>query len=184
MLSPPLEPEFYAVCFGTFSLYRSGKPLNIPSKKAVELLAFLLSGRGKIVRKTYAAEQLWPESTADHAMDSLYKACGVLRRACGTALPLQISRDALWLDASRIDSDAARFERLYQFRKDIDCCTAAIELYTAPFLINEYYEWSARAEAYYDMRYMELLSLAESHYRACGNRAALRYYRQLGKEFL
>lgn len=172
------------MCFGTFSLYRNGTPLNIPGKKPAELLAFLLSERGRVVRKAYAAELLWPESDGAHAMDSLYKACGVLRRVCGAALPLQISRESLWLDASRIDSDAARFERLYQYRKEIECCTAAVELYTAPFLMNEYYEWSARAEAYYDMRYMELLSLAEQYYLERGNQAALRYYRRLGKEFL
>lgn len=135
------------------------------------------------MRKTHAAEALWPESDPLHAMDSLYKACGTLRRACGSALPMEISRDTLWLDAARIDSDAARFEQLYQNRGSIDCCTAAIELYTAPYLINEYYEWSARIEAYYDMRYMELLTLAEHHFSRTGGPAA-RYYHQLAKEFL
>ncbi|WP_295763532.1 hypothetical protein [uncultured Oscillibacter sp.] len=176
-----MEADLYAVCFGTFSLYRGGRLLKLPNKKSAELLALLLSERGRAVRKAYAAELLWPGTGPAHAMDSLYKVCAALRRLPG--LPLQASRDTLWLDPARIDSDAARFERLWRYRAVIGCCTAAIELYTAPFLMNEYYEWSARAEAYYDMRYMELLSLAEQHFREAGDRAAARYYRRLLEDF-
>lgn len=111
------------------------------------------------MRKPAAAELLWPGADSVHAMDSLYKVCTALRHM--RCLPLSVDRDTLWLDISRIDSDIARFDRLYRYRNVPECCTAAIDLYTAPFLINEYYEWSARAEAYYDMRYMQLLSLAE-----------------------
>lgn len=176
-----METDLYAVCFGTFSLYCGGRPLKLPNKKAAELLALLLSEQGRTVRKAAAAERLWPESDPAHAMDSLYKVCTALRRL--RCLPLQINRDALWLDPSQIDSDAARFDRLYQYRGVPECCAAAIELYTAPFLLNEYYEWSARAEAYYDMRYMDLLSLAEKHADETGNRSAVRYYRRLLADF-
>lgn len=108
------------------------------------------------------AETLWPGVDQAHAMDCLYKACGVLRRLIreGIPLPLEWDRDTLLLDGARIDSDVDRFEQLYLRREDADCREAAIALYTAPFLLNEYYEWTARLEAYYDMRYLELLRLA------------------------
>ena len=146
-------------------------------------MALLLAERGRPVRKASAAELLWPDSDPAHGMDNLYKVCGALRRMSEPKLPLQIGRDTLWLDVSRIDSDIARFERLYLHRSELTCCQTAIELYTAPFLINECYEWSARAEAYFDMRYMELLMLAEQGSRQSGNLFAVRYYQRLMEEF-
>jgi len=177
-----LESDLYAVCFGSFSLYCGGKPLKFPNKKAAELLALLVSEQGRVVRKPAAAELLWPGADSVHAMDSLYNVCTALRHM--RCLPLKVDRDTLWLDTSQIDSDIARFDRLYRYRNVPECCTEAIHLYTAPFLMNEYYEWSARAEAYYDMRYMQLLSLAEKHFSQAGDQASARYYRRLLEEFL
>ena len=94
---------------------------------------------------------------------------------------MQIHRDTIWLDYDRLDSDIARFRRLYQSREEIACCLAAIELYTEPFLLNECYEWSATAEAYYDIRYLELLGMAEQYYRSQGNRAKAAYYARLAE---
>ena len=172
---------FSVACFGSLAFYRDGLLLHIPNQKARELLALLLSEFGRPLRKSQAAELLWPETDSEHAMDSLYKVCGTIRRLgqAEAALPLESRRDALWLDLGRLDSDVARFRRLYRSREEIACCLAAIELYTAPFLINECYEWSAAAEAYYDIRYLELLSLAERHYRAQGDQAKAAYYAQL-----
>lgn len=147
---PPLESDLYAVCFGSFSLYCGGKPLKFPNKKAAELLALLVSEQGRVVRKPAAAELLWPGADSVHAMDSLYKVCTALRHM--RCLPLKVDRDTLWLDTSQIDSDIARFDRLYRYRNVPECCTEAIHLYTAPFLMNEYYEWSARAEAYVPLK--------------------------------
>ena len=94
-------------------------------------------------------------------MDNLYKCCSVLKRMIrqGIPLPLRICRDTLSFDAREIDSDVKRFEMLYQQRDDLACCKAAIALYAAPYLYEEYYDWIAPIEAYYDMRYMELLEL-------------------------
>ncbi len=93
---------------------------------------------------------------------------------------MDIQRDTLQLDDGEIDSDAAAFERLYQARENLACCRAAVELYTAPFLYSEYYEWTARAEAYYEMRYMELLALAAE--KLAGTPEA-RYYKKLLEDF-
>lgn len=135
------------------------------------------------MRKSAAAELLWPDSDPAHGMDNLYKVCSALRRMAAPKLPLHVSRETLWLDVSQIDSDAARFERLYLHRSELSCCQAAIELYTAPFLINECYEWTARAEAYFDMRYMDLLLQAEQSARQSGNPRGARYYQRLMEEF-
>lgn len=138
----------------------------------------LLVQKGHPIRKTCAAELLWPESEPDLAMDCLYKACSALRRL--GPLPLDIQRDTLRLDDGEMDSDAAAFERLYQEREDLACCRAAVELYTAPFLYYEYYEWTARAGSYYEMRYMELLALAAEKLEGTPE---ARYYKKLLEDF-
>lgn len=177
---PPNE-DFFISCFGSFALYWKGKPVRIPGRKASEMLAFLFAERGKPLRKAYVAETLWPGVDQAHAMDCLYKACGVLRRLIrqGIPLPLVWDRDTLLLDGMRLDSDVDRFERLYLQREDAGSREAAIALYTAPFLLNEYYEWTARLEAYYDMRYLELLRLAE---KSANTPSAASYYRGLLNE--
>lgn len=138
----------------------------------------MFAERGKPLRKAYVAEALWPGVDQAHAMDCLYKACGVLRRLIqqGIPLPLVWDRDTLLLDGMRLDSDVDRFERLYLQREDAGSREAAISLYTAPFLFNEYYEWTARLEAYYDMRYLELLHLAA---KSANTPSAAAYYRGL-----
>ena len=144
-------------------------------------MAFLFAERGKPLRKAYVAEALWPGVDQAHAMDCLYKACGVLRQLIrqGIPLPLVWDRDTLLLDGMRLDSDVDRFERLYLQREDAGSQEAAISLYTAPFLLNEYYEWTARLEAYYDMRYLELLRLAA---KGASTPSAASYYRSLLEE--
>lgn len=183
-LSPPAE-GLYALCFGSVALYWQGRPVPIANKKARELLALLLFERGKLVSKAYAAQTLWPEVDTARGLDSLYKVCGSLRAVIrsGVPLPFEVRRDALWLDAGGIQSDLAQFERLYRCRAEPDCCQAAIELYAAPFAASECYEWSARAEAYYDMRYLELLTQAKAHSAEMGDKAASEYYDRLLSTF-
>lgn len=174
----PPGKGFFISCFGSFTLYWEGELVRIPSRKAREVLALLFTERGRPLRKVHAAERLWPGVDQAHAMDCLYKACGVLRRLIrqGVPLPLVWERDTLLLDGTHIDSDVDRFERLYLRREDAACREAAIAIYTAPFLLNEYYEWTAGLEAYYDMRYLELLHLAEE---SANTPYAASYYRGL-----
>lgn len=113
-------------------------------------------------------------------MDSLYKTCGVLRRMirAGIPIPLEIRRDILLLDIRKLDSDVSRFEALYQQRQDIVCCQTAVMLYKGPFLFDEYYEWTAQTEAYYDLRYMELLDIVVRRLSEKGDPGAA-YYQML-----
>lgn len=117
-----------------------------------------------------------PVAGADesHAMDNLYKICGALRRVIrrGIPIPLNIQRDILTLDTREMDSDVRRFEALYQQRRNIACCQEAVALYKGPFLFEEYYEWTAQIEAYYDLRYLELLHIIVRHLSETGDPGA------------
>ena len=76
---PPLQGLAFG-CFGSFVLYWNGEIVPIPNRKAGELLALLLARGGGPVHKLTAAQTLWPGTDESHAMDNLYKSCGVLRR--------------------------------------------------------------------------------------------------------
>lgn len=176
---PPLHGLAFG-CFGSFTLYWGGEIVAVPNRKARELLALLFARGGGPLHKLTAAQTLWPGADEDHAMDSLYKACGVLRRMirAGIPIPLEIRRDVLTLDIRKLDSDVKQFEALYQRRQDIVCCQAAVTLYKGPFLFDEYYEWTAQTEAYYDLRYMELLEILARRLSEQGAPEAA-YYRML-----
>ena len=176
---PPLQGLAFG-CFGSFILYWNGEIVPISNRKAGELLALLLARGGGPVHKITAAQTLWPGSDESHAMDNLYKICGALRRVIrqGVPIPLNIQRDILTLDTREMDSDVRRFEALYQQRGNIACCQEAVALYKGPFLFEEYYEWTAQIEAYYDLRYLELLHIIVRHLSETGDPGAS-YYQML-----
>jgi DNA-binding SARP family transcriptional activator len=63
---------------------RGVKPVDIPSRTAQSLLAFLALNAGKAYRREKLAGQLWPESTDESARDYLRHALWRIRKALGS----------------------------------------------------------------------------------------------------
>lgn len=94
-------------------------------------------------------------------------------------IPLVSVRARLSLDMSRIKSDMLIFDECYTKRSDADACERAVELYRGTLFGMEPYEWAYEAEAYYDIRHLEMLEILEKHYEAKGNSAKARYFASL-----
>lgn len=164
-------------CFERFSLFQNGDFIPITNKKAEELIAYLIL-EGKPVKKSKLWELLWPEADSSNARDSLYKVCRYLRNLIksGIEIPLKIFRNEIFLDTYKIDTDIARFDSLYNQNENINLCKEAVELYTAPLLFDNYYDWTAQAEAYYDIRYCELVQKLIDYYKLLHNDDLVIFY--------
>lgn len=91
----------------------SGSPVEVPTKKARALLAYLALHKRAVPRDKLAG-LLWGDCDDKRAFANLRQTLFVLRRALDEAAPLLLSssRDAVALDPARIEVDVLRFEQL------------------------------------------------------------------------
>ncbi|SFR68009.1 AfsR/SARP family transcriptional regulator [Anaeromicropila populeti] len=159
-------------------MYQNQNFISITNKKAEELLAFLAWENGP-VKKIKAAETLWPDSSIEKARDSLYKVCRYLSslQKNDISIPFTQYREELYLDLSQVECDFLIFESLCKENNCIAQWEEAVKLYHGPFLFDHYYEWTEQAEAYYDIRYLELIQRLADYYQKQGNAKLVSFYK-------
>lgn len=165
-------------CFGRFQLYQEGKFIPITNKKAEELLAYLVCENGP-VKKVKAAEVLWPNASRENARDNLYKVFRYIRHIqdSGIYIPLKLYREEIYLEMSQIECDIYNFEFLYNQGNCIEHWEKAVKLYNVPLLFENCYEWTEQAEAYYDIRFIDLVQKLIDYYQKQGKSSLVSYYR-------
>jgi len=131
--------------FGPPRLARDGVPIDLPSRKALALLAYLAI-TGTTHRRATLAALFWPESDARGARHALRSTLWLLRRTLDDAW-LLVDRNTVALDGSQEQSvDVVRFrtllaQRLTHDHAARDTCPAclpllseAVDLYGGHFL--------------------------------------------------
>ncbi|MCH5261419.1 MAG: hypothetical protein J1F42_00735 [Lachnospiraceae bacterium] len=176
---PTFQREFRIQCFGNMSVSRNGEQVIFQNKKAKELIAYLLCNGGGPIKNTALAEILWPDTPFTNAMDSLYKVNRYLRnlRMGEESFPIIMEHGEIYLDCRRLCCDLHEFEELYQQREHAEAWGAAVELYRGSVFYDEYYDWIAPYEAYYDIRFLEMTGFLITYYEQAGNRETADYYR-------
>ena len=97
--------------FGPPRVLVDGRPLEVDTRKAVALLAYLcLAEHGRASRDALAAI-LWPERDREHARGALRRTLSVLRGGLG-ANRLEVDRSNVALVLEEFDVDVARFRAL------------------------------------------------------------------------
>lgn len=200
---PPAEPAGPAVRIAMFrrftvSVGESGM-LKFRTSKVEELFAYLVEHRGKPATKDQLIEVLWPDREYPKAMTNLYSTVYQLRQTLkpyGLDQAVRQSKSGLrsyWIlsderfacDVVQFQTDAAwlRHEekagRGAAAQADNAAATqrleAALRLYTAAYLEQHDFSWSApkRAELEREYRYMlefmVSLYLSRNDYGACAN---------------
>lgn len=173
---PPYIPAagLYIQCFSHFCLYLDRKPIPM-SKKAAELLALLTSEHGGPINKETAGALLWPDSRREQGLDNLLRLCRRIQKS-PCKIPLNYDKKTVWLDISQISCDLYEFEKLYQEKGNPESCEAALSLYRGMIFYDDCYDWAVQKEAYYDMRYLALLSCMEDHMRLSGKEKSADIY--------
>lgn len=107
--------KFQISCFGEFSIYYGGNPVNISSKKAYELIAYLIIHHGHPVSKWEAASRLWENSEDFRARDSLYKVLKKIKQTekeIGCSL-VHSEKQKIYLEKDKIQCTLWEFEEFY-----------------------------------------------------------------------
>ncbi len=147
-----------ATLLGQFQILLDDKPVELPSRPAQILLAYLLLNRGLLHRREQLAGMLWPDSLESTARKNLRNALWQLRKALGERYlfadkeTVAFNADAPQaLDIAMLESEAA----------DTDALIAAVSAYKGELLPGFYEDWVAlereRLRALFERRMQALL---------------------------
>jgi len=179
-IKPVSEPVKDAViqinCFRHFSILVDGKEINSGwrTRKAEELIAFLVTEKGSFVSKEKIAETLWPEQEGESAMSNLYTAFYYIKKQennTGVRIPIESERGRMRINAALTKCDLLEFNKLLDAGNRADagdriaCLEKAAELYQGLLLEDSYYAWASTVQGYYEYRYIELLDNLIAYYR-------------------
>jgi len=121
---------------GFHAEWSSGQNLDLASKKACALLAYLALQPGRLLHsREVLADLLWSESGPIQARASLRQAVAALRRACHAAAPglLVVETDRIGIEEAYLQVDVHEFERLLADSTP-EALASAIVLYRGPLL--------------------------------------------------
>ena len=129
---------------GQFDVRLHGQAVEIPSRPAQSLLAYLLLNAGTTHRRERLAGLLWPEASEGNARSNLRHAIWRLRRALGPAAGgcLQADNFAVAFNGSSDHwLDTAVLERGGSEGGDLEVLVAAVSAYRGELLPGFYAEW-------------------------------------------
>jgi len=167
-------------CFRHFSIMADGKDINSDwrTRKAAELIAFLISEGGSYTAKEKIAEALWPDQEDRTAMSNLYMAYHYINKQAsqsGFHIPIESKRGTMRIDLRRISSDLVDFDNLLNSaqasadEKKTDLLEQAAALYTGLPFEDSYYDWADEIQGRYEYRYLQLLDNLIPLLTNCGN---------------
>jgi DNA-binding SARP family transcriptional activator len=140
--------------FGQFQAFSGPEPLAIlQSRKAQELLAYLLLYRQQVHGREALAALLWPDQAADQARRYLRKTLWQLQSGLEPSGAAAVGADleSVWLDPTGLWSDVTCFEQAFALARNIagealdtemaHALEEAVRLYRGELLEAWYSEW-------------------------------------------
>ncbi len=148
-------------CFGIFTLYQGGHPVNCKNSKAREILAYLVHNEGIAVGWEKIVEAVWPDSNYEKAHANFHATMYLLRKfLADNSLPeiLECSRGNYRIRPEKVDCDMYQFKRiLIKYHNSPESEPKLVEtakrLYTGGYFEEDGFGWayakSAELEAMY-----------------------------------
>jgi DNA-binding SARP family transcriptional activator/tetratricopeptide (TPR) repeat protein/DNA-binding transcriptional ArsR family regulator len=169
--------------FGGLRVERDGQPLHLPTQKARELIAYLVTFRDRSHPRAVVAGTLWPDLPEDRARrrlsDTLWRVRQVLDD-CVAADEASIwhNRDSpCWLDVEQLQDAIANLDFEIQDPQRIQ---ETLDLYQGPYLDGLYLDWVLLERERLQGCYLEALDALLTAYKQRGDyRAALQVTQQL-----
>jgi two-component system LytT family response regulator len=170
-------------CFRHFSALAEGKEWNLGwrTKKAEELLAYLICEKGRFVAKEKIAEALWPNLDNAKSIANLYLAYYYLKKHSVLSSLIESERGKMRIRLEDADCDLINFDRIIQSCRDItDANIMTAEkgeaIYQGILLEDRYYAWILELQQQYELAYMDLLKKITVYYKKKHNPVKFQYY--------
>jgi predicted ATPase/DNA-binding SARP family transcriptional activator/DNA-binding transcriptional ArsR family regulator len=161
--------------FGGLQIERDGQPIQLPTHKARELLAYLLTFRDRPHPRLVLAGVLWPDLPEDKARRRLSDTLWRVRRAVGNYV--EADEGHLWFNAQ-----LPHWLDMEEFQTAVSESTTgksapesverALALYRGPFLEGFYHDWVLLERERLRGMYLEALWLLLEHHIGTADYAA------------
>lgn len=176
-------------CFGHFSVQINGQEINTGwrTKKAEEMLAYLICSKGHFISKDKIASALWPDLDGEKSMSNLYLAYYYLKKQekqYGVLFPIESIRGKMRIRPEEVACDIFTFEDLLQKCSNIDdnnihLAEKAAELYKGMLFEDSYYSWITEAQQHYELSYLNLLHKIKDYFKIKGNQQKQSFYKEI-----
>lgn len=185
--APESSIDLRFTCFRHFSILADGKEINSGwrTRKAEELIAFLISESGSFVSKEKIAETLWPEHEQGNALSNLYMAYYYIKKQeakTGVLFPIESERGKMRVRVRHMNCDLFEFNRLLEGAaiahggERVEFLEKAAALYKGLPFEDSYFGWADAFQANYEYRYMEILDSLVHHFLLAGDERKSKYY--------
>lgn len=157
---------------GQFEVLIDGVRIDIPTRNAQALLAYLVLTAGQVHRRELLAGLLWPDSAEENARSNLRHELWRLRKALAGTGDSYILSDDLTIafnSESNYTLDVALLEVVSPESHDAGALMAAVSVYRGELLPGFYQEWvlaeRERLQAAYEARSARLVELLQAEGR-------------------
>lgn len=156
---------------GQFSIERDGAPVELPSRPAQALLAYLILNASSAHRREKLAGLIWPDATDANARSNLRHALWRIRKALGADCIEADDISVAFNTRVAYALDVAQLERPTRPDTPADALIDAVSAYTGEFLPGFYDDWIAlereRLQALFERQIDALIDrlLAEQRWR-------------------
>lgn len=176
-------------CFKHLSIMAGGKEINAGwrTRKAEELIAYLICEKGRFVSKEKIAETLWPGLDGDKSVSNLYLAYYYIKKQenkIGVKIPIESERGKMRIRMEEVACDIVSFENFIaacddaEEAKRIELMEKAANTYSGVLLEEGYYSWASELQQKYDIAFIELLKELIDYYRKGEDTERLKYYEE------
>jgi predicted ATPase/DNA-binding SARP family transcriptional activator len=172
--------------FGGLRIERNGQPLQLPTQKARELLAYLVAFRDRLHPRSVLAGTLWPDLPEEKARRRLSDTLWRVRRTLGDHV--MTDEEHVWFNPDlphRLDvrEFEERLEKYVGRQRSGASSTdplstrlmglsEAVSLYAGPFLDGVYQDWVFLERERLRGLYLEALGYLLEHHKQTGDYAA------------
>lgn len=171
----PYSPSVFFECFGRLSILLDGKntATHWRTKKALELLCYLICNSGRFIAKEKIGDLLWPDATPEKIKSNFHLTYYHLKRTfedLNIPLPFESKRGSVCFKIDGIDLETVRFEdNLSQLdiitQSNIVLAEETLTMYRGPLFEEHYFSWNTELQSKYDISYIILLNKIISYYQ-------------------
>lgn len=164
-LNPEYKEPLSIKTFGNFEVFKGDHYLKWHGSKVKELFCFLISHYGRSIHKELIIDTIWPDYPNNRALGNLHTAIHRLKHSFiefENHIQIEYNCDHYKVILKDVAFDLSDFDQIVKATININednlfKVKEALNLYTGPFLEQNGYIWSYSFQAYYEIKYQQLL---------------------------